>query len=132
LGHDANLTAAELIEKRDHGHGHVYPRRDGLVARCGGPNLCHVCASDLAEKHSRETGRQTKVDRLVRLPAVLLDGPKRMALEIESDGSVPDIVILHNMAYLHAGFDAAGKPQFRRKTSYNAFNKTWWKVENWE
>lgn len=31
------------------GHGHVYPRPDGMKARCGGPGLCCVCRQDLAE-----------------------------------------------------------------------------------
>lgn len=29
------------------GHGHVWPRPDGLKARCGGPNLCATCKRDL-------------------------------------------------------------------------------------
>ena len=32
------------------GHGHVYPRPDGAVARCGGPRLCHQCAEDQARQ----------------------------------------------------------------------------------
>jgi hypothetical protein len=30
------------------GHGHVWPRPDGLRARCGGPGLCAECATDQA------------------------------------------------------------------------------------
>lgn len=29
------------------GHGHVIPNPDGSKARCGGPNLCPVCAEEL-------------------------------------------------------------------------------------
>lgn len=25
------------------GHGHVIPRADGALARCGGPAICKVC-----------------------------------------------------------------------------------------
>jgi hypothetical protein len=32
------------------GHGHVYPRPDGMKARCGGPALCSTCAADAARK----------------------------------------------------------------------------------
>lgn len=32
------------------GHGHVYPRQDGVVAKCGGPSFCEECKTDLAEK----------------------------------------------------------------------------------
>lgn len=31
------------------GHGHVHPRPDKVVARCGGPKLCEQCARELAE-----------------------------------------------------------------------------------
>lgn len=34
----------------DTGHGHVYPRKDGLRARCGGPALCPQCAKDAVRK----------------------------------------------------------------------------------
>lgn len=30
------------------GHGHVVPRPDGAKARCGGPAMCAVCASELS------------------------------------------------------------------------------------
>lgn len=32
------------------GHGHVYPRPDGMRARCGGPRMCKRCALDAARK----------------------------------------------------------------------------------
>lgn len=28
------------------GHGHVYPRPDGVRARCGGPMVCLTCKQD--------------------------------------------------------------------------------------
>lgn len=34
----------------DCGHGHVFPRADGVKARCGGPALCSKCAADLASR----------------------------------------------------------------------------------
>lgn len=34
------------------GHGHVFPRPDGVKARCGGPAFCKVCASDLATQRA--------------------------------------------------------------------------------
>ncbi|WP_424138650.1 hypothetical protein [Roseomonas chloroacetimidivorans] len=30
------------------GHGHVWPRPDGVRMRCGGPPMCAQCARDLA------------------------------------------------------------------------------------
>lgn len=32
------------------GHGHVFPREDGVKARCGGPGICDECNADLAAK----------------------------------------------------------------------------------
>lgn len=32
------------------GHGHVFPRPDGVKARCGGPGLCAECARDFYRK----------------------------------------------------------------------------------
>lgn len=36
------------------GHGWVRPRRDGMVARCGGPSLCSKCALEQAQKVAAE------------------------------------------------------------------------------
>ena len=30
------------------GHGHVYPRPDGMKARCGGPGICYQCSREKA------------------------------------------------------------------------------------
>ncbi len=43
---------AEVLKAPDCGHGHVYPRADGIKARCGGPALCAFCKIDLAAKSS--------------------------------------------------------------------------------
>lgn len=42
-----------------HGHGHVLPRADGAVARCGGPALCSACQKEYFEVHGTmyENGR---------------------------------------------------------------------------
>jgi hypothetical protein len=32
------------------GHGHVFPRPDGMRARCGGPGMCSECSRDLQIK----------------------------------------------------------------------------------
>lgn len=42
------------------GHGHVWPRPDGMVARCGGPAMCQRCAIDAARtKQVKEPDMQT-------------------------------------------------------------------------
>lgn len=38
------------IDQHNLGHGHVFPRADGVVARCGGPAICTDCARDKARK----------------------------------------------------------------------------------
>ena len=32
------------------GHGHVFPRPDGVRMRCGGPGICDACNIDASEK----------------------------------------------------------------------------------
>jgi len=39
-----------LAEHPNSGHGHVFPRPDGVKARCGGPGLCKECSRDQASK----------------------------------------------------------------------------------
>lgn len=34
------------------GHGHVFPREDGVKARCGSPGICDECSADLAKKQN--------------------------------------------------------------------------------
>lgn len=36
------------MAERNTGHGHVYPRADGMKARCGGPAICPRCAAEFA------------------------------------------------------------------------------------
>lgn len=38
------------LEYTGNDHGHVFPNRNGLKARCGGPGLCSSCAKDQAFK----------------------------------------------------------------------------------
>lgn len=41
------------------GHGHVWKRPDGLLARCGGIKMCKVCARD-AEKMTVRSGQSIR------------------------------------------------------------------------
>lgn len=43
----------------NYGHGHVYPRPDGVRARCGGPMICAECAKDLAKRQASEREQQS-------------------------------------------------------------------------
>lgn len=45
------LTAQPCdTEPTNTGHGHVFPRADGVRARCGGPGVCSECSTDAARK----------------------------------------------------------------------------------
>lgn len=46
-------------DERNHGHGHVFERPDGMRARCGGPGICSECAKDLARKVHEEANPAT-------------------------------------------------------------------------
>lgn len=46
---EAEEPSADVTERgrewyRKHGHGHITPRDDGALAKCGGPAICKVCA----------------------------------------------------------------------------------------
>jgi hypothetical protein len=40
------------------GHGHVWPRLDGIKARCGGPKICRECALDKARLDAETEGQE--------------------------------------------------------------------------
>lgn len=71
-----------MSDSKNAGHGHVYPRPDGVKARCGGPALCSQCARELAMmqngSHSRfeeamaEKAKQKATERLESRPALKL------------------------------------------------------------
>lgn len=50
---DGKMHFEQLLESEPNspnsGHGHVRTRPDGMVAKCGGPMLCHVCFKELAD-----------------------------------------------------------------------------------
>lgn len=37
------------------GHGHVWARPDGMLARCGGPGMCKICSADAATLAAAKT-----------------------------------------------------------------------------
>ena len=41
----------ETLKRGNTGHGHVYPRADGVRMRCGGPSMCRECAKDFVKKN---------------------------------------------------------------------------------
>lgn len=80
--HQANCkTGAINGGGQNIGHGHVYLRPDGVVARCGGPGLCAECSRDAARKANEggrgdeSTSRPTADNRLPVPPS--LDAPHK-------------------------------------------------------
>lgn len=50
------------------GHGHVYPRDDGYLAKCGGPATCNVCRDEMSHLNQHREGSaklQTALDHFV-------------------------------------------------------------------
>lgn len=54
------------------GHGHVFPRADGAVAKCGGPKICSECAKDQATEDARLFG-----NGWLRVGAIPIHGPHK-------------------------------------------------------
>lgn len=59
------------------GHGHVFPRPDGVKARCGGPALCKECAGDLALK-------------MQNFPESLTDAERETVADLKQQGEIKE------------------------------------------
>src|SRR5689334_18771042 len=77
---EGDRAMSEVTSNKNTGHGHVYPRPDGVKARCGGPSLCSECARDYA-RYAREKDAEanapaeTNRDKAIRgEPVQLTDG----------------------------------------------------------
>lgn len=46
--------AGLFIKNANFGHGHVYPRPDGMKARCGGPGICPECSKEASYQFRKE------------------------------------------------------------------------------
>ena len=57
-------VTAETRVNPNVGHGHVFPRPDGMKTRCGGPALCSECAKDLAFKEAETVNTASELERL--------------------------------------------------------------------
>jgi hypothetical protein len=61
-------SMSEVFIHGNSGHGHVWPRPDGLRARCGGPAICRKCALDLSRRSEIEKGQQSLLTRSLAAP----------------------------------------------------------------
>lgn len=44
------------MSNQNTGHGHVFPRPDGVKARCGGPGICMECSLEADQKKLEDLG----------------------------------------------------------------------------
>lgn len=77
------------------GHGHVHPRPDGVLARCGGPGVCDVCSREAAaanagaerfladvRKPEEEVEAQWRKDASAEIAGAQSGGPTPAAQEL--------------------------------------------------
>ena len=66
------------------GHGHVYPRADGVKMRCGGPGICAQCSADQARKNQvQQLGKP-------RLPPLPITDEEKMLLRVLCSRAIGD------------------------------------------
>lgn len=71
-----------IASQPNSGHGHVFPRPDGVKVRCAGPAFCKVCALDLAQKQAAEPASPEAKE-----PAILVQEAKDCVQHL---GSIPE------------------------------------------
>lgn len=71
------------------GHGHVYPRPDGVKARCGGPAICKECALDFARKNAEQPKAQPSSAEVVAWVRVCDGHSGPVAVEFEVGPTMP-------------------------------------------
>lgn len=59
---EAGWSAAQ--QDASTGHGHVFPRPDGMKMKCGGPGICQECSRDAAQKAQQEASAAQAVPEL--------------------------------------------------------------------
>lgn len=81
------LARHTQAEQQEAGHGHITPRADGVVMKCGGPGLCAVCTAE-QEAKGAQVGEFQREDRYIvikreDLVALHRDafGPTQVAIE---------------------------------------------------
>jgi hypothetical protein len=48
---------------KNEGHGHVHPREDGVLARCGGPAICAICAIEAQQLRAQNNLRNVQYEQ---------------------------------------------------------------------
>ncbi len=77
------------------GHGHVRPRPDGVLARCGGPSICRVCALEAGKVRGA-------------VPIEAFKGPRLGPDELEAMfRRVEDMLVGHDISTMLAVFSEA-------------------------
>lgn len=60
------MNAPLPTDPKNVGHGHVFPRPDGIRARCGGPAICPECAKEAARAKQSMTATADRLAECAR------------------------------------------------------------------
>lgn len=101
------------------GHGHVTPNPGGMVARCGGPALCHECACE-----RMETGLPVRTGLFLGRNCEDWDVPADSRLD-DDDQRVP----ARAMLVRHAPVPAA---RLRRIGWLDQLGRVWLHAKDWD
>lgn len=80
------------------GHGHVWPRPDGVKARCGGPAMCTECARDREDAIAKAAAPSlpaTPIEPTVHMVAAFLRDRCCCTAEGKGDGTTCSFCVAH-------------------------------------
>lgn len=100
MSSDPQPAMSDTGTNTDHGHGHVWPRPDGMVARCGGPGICSECDRDAARMKRREDD--------ARIDAEIAAGRAKVEASLDK--------LQRDIAEARAELEAIGKPEQEKPT----------------
>lgn len=64
------------------GHGHIWPRPDGVKARCGGPGLCRDCALDEMDRIAQRGAPPWLQGQIEKARKLVAEGDMRAAFKL--------------------------------------------------
>lgn len=99
-----------MSDNQNTGHGHVWPRPDGMKAKCGGPALCPMCKRDAAGMMKDADGNVVTGDA---------NGPYRdshsmLTVNPAPHAAVPNVASASKTVEVASGVEALDIPAFLR------------------